>query len=865
MKIFISAVSSQFKECRTELASKLRNEHTFVKIQEDFAQGDLLLQELENYIKSCDLFIAIIGNVYGAEPPIKALPQIWSHTRRSYTQWEYYFALGERLLATKGIKKNVKVYLASDQYIKNHHVDEAEHLKKLQQDFITEIENSNKHYNVFDDKNDLIAKVLHSFVERSLNEKIRYEFPTILAELYFKFIEKKQPRNHIKIFNQIINILSNIWTKDIEQAKDSKEIIFHLNEESNKLLKVLLYCYENSTENIERLIIPQFINWFKDNKELLVMTYNKFEYAIENEDDENMEEYDPNQSIKFLEELYKSLIFISEEFLFIGFPEDNQDKRKKVSINRAIEPIIETLEIENECIQFAKPDNEFLLTLRNKKALLFKSTERNFPSKLYKLFTDESWNYVRRSVIPVSKKQLMLDKNIILTEEIINPGYHTLIYRGYREKTKDGKTLEETQQLCICFLQDKKNQNNEIRKWFTCKVKLWQKLIHPQIIKVVEAETGEEHEVPFYTLDYYKSYLTLKQKKDETDIILIQNNLFNWIKTLIDICIVAHNQNIAILSFPTRHLLIGANGELLLTGFDTICEKNNELPDEQTLRKTLRDYKSLAPELKKGNLKPQQTADVWAIGDLIKKLFDECQESFKREIKEKMNIFLYHCNTNDSEIRFQTINQMLYFFNKLFISNETLSFIPETIELNNNLKIGKFPITNYEFDFFCRNTSQFDKSIITPSKYLPLRFDGPLLPVVGINRNEALKYCKWLTRKTGKNWRLPTEKEWIKASKNIYNEASMSANKNELLNSGYRLSGTSVVGSFSECLSAPNCFDMIGNVWDWCLDKVSDKPFRILKGGSFKSSISSLNEASTKEVLITYRSIDTGFRVVCEE
>jgi hypothetical protein len=87
MRIFLSAVSIQFKECRDALASDLRAVGAQVAVQEDFQQqGGTLLEKLERYITSCDRVIALIGDAYGWEPDPVTTP---GHPRGSYSQWEY--------------------------------------------------------------------------------------------------------------------------------------------------------------------------------------------------------------------------------------------------------------------------------------------------------------------------------------------------------------------------------------------------------------------------------------------------------------------------------------------------------------------------------------------------------------------------------------------------------------------------------------------------------------------------------------------------------------------------------------------------------------------------------------------------------
>jgi formylglycine-generating enzyme required for sulfatase activity len=114
-------------------------------------------------------------------------------------------------------------------------------------------------------------------------------------------------------------------------------------------------------------------------------------------------------------------------------------------------------------------------------------------------------------------------------------------------------------------------------------------------------------------------------------------------------------------------------------------------------------------------------------------------------------------------------------------------------------------------------------------------------PVIGITHYSAVKYCEWLSAKTGKKYRLPTEAEWEYAARGGL-DGMRYAWGNELTPGGEHLCniwqgtfptantrddghlGTAPVRTFP-----PNAYglhEMAGNVWEWCADWFLPKYYR---------------------------------------
>lgn len=166
-----------------------------------------------------------------------------------------------------------------------------------------------------------------------------------------------------------------------------------------------------------------------------------------------------------------------------------------------------------------------------------------------------------------------------------------------------------------------------------------------------------------------------------------------------------------------------------------------------------------------------------------------------------------------------------------------------TVELP-EYSIGKYPITNREYQAFVRDAK------FTPPKgwdgnQFPAEKGGH--PVVNVSWDHAVAYCKWLSEKSGKQYRLPTEAEWEKAARwklspalasqpsvpmQVEGESliypwgntfdSKNANTSET-----ELGDTSEIGKFSPQGDSPyGCVDMAGNVWEWCNDWFNENQYK---------------------------------------
>jgi formylglycine-generating enzyme required for sulfatase activity len=174
----------------------------------------------------------------------------------------------------------------------------------------------------------------------------------------------------------------------------------------------------------------------------------------------------------------------------------------------------------------------------------------------------------------------------------------------------------------------------------------------------------------------------------------------------------------------------------------------------------------------------------------------------------------------------------------------------------------------------------------------PSEFKGANRPVENVSWDDAMEFCARLSKKTGRDYRLPSEAEWEYACRagtttpfhfgETITPDLANYNGNYTSASGpkgkYRQE-TTPVGSFP-----PNAFglyDMHGNVWEWCADpwhpnysdapsdgsvwnsgKNEDRRYRLQRGGSWLHCLWDCRAACRVGVGPVFRNGCFGFRAV---
>jgi serine/threonine-protein kinase len=156
----------------------------------------------------------------------------------------------------------------------------------------------------------------------------------------------------------------------------------------------------------------------------------------------------------------------------------------------------------------------------------------------------------------------------------------------------------------------------------------------------------------------------------------------------------------------------------------------------------------------------------------------------------------------------------------------------ETRETTEAFYIGKYPVTRKQWERFVKEDGyDWEEDLEKSPK--------PNCPVVNINWDDAQVYCRWLSRETGMEYRLPTEEEWEKAARGTDGRSypwgeEKPSSRYAHFGQDYGTGTTVPVGSFPRGKSPYGAHDMCGNVWEWCEDWYDDdKDRRVLRGASW--------------------------------
>jgi iron(II)-dependent oxidoreductase len=189
--------------------------------------------------------------------------------------------------------------------------------------------------------------------------------------------------------------------------------------------------------------------------------------------------------------------------------------------------------------------------------------------------------------------------------------------------------------------------------------------------------------------------------------------------------------------------------------------------------------------------------------------------------------------------------------------------------------IGKFPIINSEYKQFIEATQT-----LAPPFWSDPMFSEPEQPVVGVNWDDAMAYCGWLSHRTGRAFRLPTEAEWERAARAGREGALYPWGDEPPWEKCYVGQNSNGDGPARVGVNVPNDFglyDMSEGVHEWCSDYYDYHYYRYSpernpqgpnsgdrrasRGGSWRHRVKFSRCAARSSLPPSFKYADYGFRV----
>lgn len=183
--------------------------------------------------------------------------------------------------------------------------------------------------------------------------------------------------------------------------------------------------------------------------------------------------------------------------------------------------------------------------------------------------------------------------------------------------------------------------------------------------------------------------------------------------------------------------------------------------------------------------------------------------------------------------------------------------------------VSRFEVTFDQYDAFARATGRD-----LPSDQGWGRGDRP---VINVSWDDARSYAAWLSERTGRTYRLPSETEWEYAMGGGSREpywwgSGFEQGHENCFNCGIRWSGRSTAPVGSAEANPQGLFDMGGNVMEWVQDCLTKQGAgastgceqRVVRGGAFNKPNDTLRITARRAEPADTRRPMLGFRVVRE-
>jgi len=210
----------------------------------------------------------------------------------------------------------------------------------------------------------------------------------------------------------------------------------------------------------------------------------------------------------------------------------------------------------------------------------------------------------------------------------------------------------------------------------------------------------------------------------------------------------------------------------------------------------------------------------------------------------------------------------------------TLATSPvHTMKLITPFYMAKHELTFSEYDLFAKSTGR--------KKPSDNKWGRNMQPVINVSWSDAVAYCQWLSKKSGKKYRLASEAEWEYVARSN-TKTKYGIGDNDILLSNYAwFKDTANAHAHEVGTKNSNLYgvhDLLGNVQEWVQDDfltykkstyrvqsktgkavvVKASTEKVVRGGTWFSEYDEMMVYSRDVLELDERNSYTGFRIVQE-
>ena len=233
------------------------------------------------------------------------------------------------------------------------------------------------------------------------------------------------------------------------------------------------------------------------------------------------------------------------------------------------------------------------------------------------------------------------------------------------------------------------------------------------------------------------------------------------------------------------------------------------------------------------------------INTFVEKIYEEYSPSpFNAVVVEENKKELLDCTLDKEEYHKVNVNNIDIIKDNKKLGTITIKTVPVEVE-GRILNVSIYPVTFEEYDLFLKDIRQLKNH-----KPNDRGWGRGKRPVINVSWKDAKRYCKWLSKKNKKKYRLPSSDEWKNIAKLNYkfcdnnrNNYMWYGNKKETIEVDNQNIKPDILG----------LYNFYGNIDEWCGNGVA-------RGGSFRNT--SINKK--RKTVQKYPSERIGFRV-CKE